>query len=114
VSAARRRLQQRGAEGQDGGAVGTRAFGKDNHQHAVGQRGFDFAVHLADVGAALALNKNRPGNRREPAEQRPAAHVRLGHEHRRRRRGDGENVEVTQVIADEQPLWGISPETVAE
>ena len=95
-------FEQRGFEGQNGLAARTRSFRKKHHQRAGLQRGFDLIHCLSSLCALLAMDKHRSRQLGKPAQYRPLFHVPFGDKYARRERRQEENIEITQMIADEQ------------
>ena len=93
------RLEQRCMERPHHRAVGGRTFRKHRDTLARHRQPRDDAVvHLARVGAPGALDEQRADARRQPAEHRPAADLRLRHEQRRADCVDHPDVEPGHMV----------------
>jgi hypothetical protein len=97
------RLQQVGMEGQHlrPGAGG--ALREDRHRIALAQGLGHLVHHPQRVALALALDEQRADVADQPAQQRPAQHIRLGDEARlRAARMDAGDVQPGHMVGDEQ------------
>lgn len=99
-------LEQRGFEGQDGFAVGTGAFGKEDDQRAVVEGSLNFIRGLPNARTAFAIHKQCAGQAREESEDGPAFHFAFSYEHRGGDGRDDEDIHVAQMIGDEQAAGG--------
>jgi len=97
-----RRLQQRRMKMQQAAPVRRRAFREDGDMPAASEQGRDLVIDDAGMPATATAQENGVVLRRQPADQRPVAHFRLGHESRGQRRVDHVDVYPRDVIGDHQ------------
>ncbi len=89
-------------EVQQGAAVAGGAFREDCRTLAGGQQRGDLGVDDLGVATAATAQENGIGVGRQPADQRPAAYFRLGHESDRPGGVDGVDVEPRDMIGHHQ------------
>lgn len=95
-------FEQGGFEGQNGLAVGTGAFGKQNDERALIERGLDFIGGLSDERAASAIDEKCAAHSGKGAKDGPAADFAFGDEDGGRDRRNDQDVHIAQVIGNEQ------------
>jgi len=97
-----RRLDQGGMKMQQTPAIGRRSFGKNGDVLAFVEKLGDLLIDHLGVTATAAPQKHRIVLRRQPADQRPVAHLFLRYEGRRQDGVDDIDVDPRDVIGDEQ------------
>lgn len=106
---ARRRFEQRRFKGKDLFAARACTFGKQYHQAAPLKRHCNLVRRSRCLRSSLPVNEYRASQTRKPPEYRPVSHLALGYENRRRERPNDENIQITEVVANQQTFPGNGP-----
>ena len=99
-------LKEGTPEGKNRMSVRTRPLRKKDHGMPTTQRKLHLAELRRNLGRFLAADKDRPGPRSKPSEDRPGLHIALGDKDGGTKGSDGKDIDVTEMVTGNEPACG--------
>ena len=100
------RCKQRRFEREDGVASRTGAFREKNNEFAALQGRLNLLARSRRVETSAPIHKDGSSESGESAENRPTLNISLGHERGGRKRAENDDIQVTEMVADQQAAAG--------